>query len=158
GLTETPSTAARDRLDAALRAAEVPVGDDPVVAAERYLQGGQSRRAHSSALRAELEEIESEGNRLDEQLELAENELAAAERELIASVSGGTLAGREAPVTLSTAEPHELTDAITALVEPSGPPVVVGECFEDLTAAGRAALLDALSTISRRRQVVVVSE
>ena len=112
GLTETPATVARDRLEAALRSASIPVGDDAVVAAERYLQSGQSRRARSSTLRAELEEIESEGTRLDDQLDLAENELAAAERDLIASVGGGTLAGREAPVTLATAEPGELSEAI----------------------------------------------
>src|SRR5262249_7098184 len=141
-----------------LRTAEILVAGDPVTAAERYLEGGQSRRARSSALRAELEEIESEGNRLDEQLDLAENELAAAERDLITSVSGGTLARREAPVTVATAEPHELTEAMSALIELSGPPVIVGECFDEAGEAGRTALLGALSTLSRRRQVVVVTE
>ena len=57
-----------------------------------------------AALKAELAEIESEGCRLDEQLEQAENELAAAERELIAGVSG-SLAGREAPLSLGSVEP-----------------------------------------------------
>jgi hypothetical protein len=154
---DAESTAAQDRLDSSLRAAGVPVGDDPVAAADRHLERAPGRRARSSALRAELEEIESEGGRLDEQLDQAESDLAAAERDLIESVSGA-LAGREAPVTLAAADPQELLDAMKELVEPSGPPVVVGECFDEMSPMGRAAVLNSLSDVSRRRQVVIVTE
>ncbi|MDQ1533712.1 MAG: hypothetical protein QOF28_1473, partial [Actinomycetota bacterium] len=43
-------------------------------------------------------------------------------------------------------------------VAPDGPPVVVGECFAEVTPEGRAALLDALAATSRHRQVIVVTE
>ncbi len=152
-----PASGARDRLEHALRSAGVPIGDDPTATAERYLTATGSRRARRAALKAELAEIESEGSRLDEQLELAENELAVAERELIAGVAG-SLAGREAPLSLGSVEPAELAAVITALVAPAGPPVVVGECFAELTTRGCAAVLEVLSEVSRHRQVVVVTE
>ena len=113
--------------------------------------------AHRAALSAELAEIESEGSRLDEQLEQAEIELAAAERELIAGVSG-SLAGREAPLSLNSVAPDDLATALSALVAPAGPPVVVGECFSEVTPMGCAALLDVLAATSRSRQVIVVTE
>ena len=156
GREALPVAGAIERLEAALRNAGVPVGD-PVESAERWLAGVESRRAQRSALVAELAEIESEGSRLDEQLEQAENELAAAERELIAGVSG-SLAGREAPVVLSAVAPAELSSALATLVAPAGPPLVVGECFTELTPLACAALLEVLGEASRRRQVIIVTE
>ena len=155
--TALPSAGALNRLTLVLRSVGAPVGDDPLAAAERWLSTTGSRRAQHAALRAELAEIESEGSRLDEQLEQAENELSAAEQELIAGVTG-TLAGREAPVVLASAEPDELTPVLKALLAPVGPPVVVGECFAEFTAPATAAVLDVLGELSHHRQVVVVTE
>jgi hypothetical protein len=140
-----------------LHSASVAFGDDPIAGAERWLEAAGSRRAQHAALKAELAEIESEGARLDEQLEMAENELAAAERELIASVSG-SLAGREAPLVLGSVEPAEVTAAVIKLVAAAGPPLVIGECFAELSPQSCAALLETLGEISRRRQVIVVTE
>ena len=148
---------ALDSLLTALREADVAYGDDPVAAAEHWLATAEVRRGQHAALRAELAEIESEGSRLDEQLEMAENELAAAERELIAGVSG-SLAGREAPVALASTEPHELAALFHAIAPENGPPLVIGECFAELSPECGVALLAVLGEISRRRQVIVVTE
>jgi hypothetical protein len=152
----TPS-ALVEELEATLRRAEVPVGDDAIAAAERWLADADTRRSQRAALAAELAEIESEGARLDEQLEAAEAELATAERELIAGVSG-SLAGREAPLMLSTVAPDELTATFAALLDQNGSPVVVGECFAELSPQSSAALLELLNELSRRRQVIIVTE
>jgi hypothetical protein len=154
--TAAAASVALERLANVLRKAGAPVGNDPMAAAEHWLSDAESRRAQRAALMAELAEIESEGSRLDEQLEDAENELAVAERELIAGVSG-SLAGREAPVALATVEPDELASAFATLVAPDGPPIVVGECFTELTPHACAALLEVIAEVSRRRQVVIVT-
>jgi hypothetical protein len=155
--TAAAAAAAVERLANVLRNAGAPVGDDPMAAAQRWLSDAASRRLQRAALMAELTEIESEGSRLDEQLEEAENELAIAERELIAGVSG-SLAGREAPLTLGSVDPEELATTFATLVAPEGPPIVVGECFAELTPQACAALLEVIAEVSRRRQVVIVTE
>jgi len=151
------ASVALERLANVLRNAGAPVGGDPIAAAEQWLRDAQSRRSQRAALMAELAEIESEGSRLDEQLEEAENELAVAERELIAGVSG-SLAGREAPLTLGSVEPDEVASTFATLAAQDGPPVIVGECFTELTPNGCAALLEVIAEVSRRRQVVIVTE
>ena len=71
---------------------------------------------------------------------------------------GGSLAGREAPVALGAIAPEELAAALAALVAPAGPPVVVGECFGEVSPLGCAALLEVLAETSHRRQVIIVTE
>ncbi len=155
--TAAAASVALERLANVLRNAGAPVGDDPMAAAERWLSDAEQRRGQRSALMAELAEIESEGSRLDEQLEEAENELAVAERELIAGVSG-SLAGREAPLAIGSVEPDELATTFATLVAPEGPPIVVGECFTEITPQACAALLEVIAAVSRRRQIVIVTE
>lgn len=156
GRDASPASGSIERLDAALREAGVIAGD-PIEAAERWLAGRKAREAQRAAVAAELADIESEGCLLDEQLEQAEIELAAAERELISGVDG-SLAGREAPPTLSSVTPDDLAAALSVLVAHDGPPVVVGECFTELTPEGRGVVLDALAATSRHRQVIIVTE
>ncbi len=151
----------RDRLAAALRRAGVEVAEDedsdPIPAAEAWLAETGDRSGERAALERDLAEIDLEGSRVDEELESAEQELAAAEHDLIAGV-GGSLAGREAPIVLASVEPGELVEALVELTGATTVPLVIGECFRELDANGASAALTALVTLSRHRQVIVVSD
>jgi hypothetical protein len=69
-----------------------------------------------------------------------------------------SFSSRQARAALEGADPEALATAVASLVAPAGPPVVVGECFAELSPRGFAAVLGTLEAMSRRRQVIIVTE